>query len=519
MSSLTALAQPVKTINVKNIDRIINTFLLILIKNHLSKLLFILPNGTEIEGVCDSNGVWPADYNIIEVGNYTITARLEPEKLSYDGNNYTLGNVFAGNIIIKNTTYDIDVTSDDNNIIVQLPDDATGNVTVVIDGKNYTVHVVNGSAVVPNVNGGNHSVEVIYPGDDKYNPIAVNETVDVNGARIIAPDVVKYYSGPERLLVYVLDNKGKGIASKEVKITINGITYTRTTDADGCASLAINLNSGNYTARVVAGEYDFDVVVNVEVKPTIYAEDVVKVFRNGTQYYGLFLDGNGNPLVNTNVTYNIHGVFYTRTTNATGWCKLNINLEKGKYILTAINPVTGEMRSNNVTVFTLIETSDLTKYYHNASQFVGRVRAADGNWAGAGEAVAFNIHGVFYTRYTNGTGHFKLNINLDPGDYIITSYYKDCREGNSIKVLPVLIVNDLTMKQGDGSQFVARLVDGQGKPLANQHIHFNIHGVLYDRLTDSNGESRLNINLQAGEYLITSSYNGHNVGSTITVTS
>ena len=264
-----------------------------------------------------------------------------------------------------------------------------------------------------------------------------------------------------------------------------------------------------------------DIMVECEhtITTLMDQEDVVKVFHNGTHYWALFLDGNGNPLVNTNVTYNINGVFYTRTTNASGWCKLNINLEKGKYILTAINPVTGEMRSNNVTVFTLIETSDLTKYYHNASQFVGRVRAADGNWAGAGEAVTFNIDGVFYTRYTNGTGHFKLNINLDPGDYIITSYYKDCREGNSIKVLPVLIVNDMTMKQCVGSQFVARLVDGQGKPLANQHIHFNIHGVLYDRLTDSNGESRLNINLQAGEYLITSSYNGHNVGSTITVTS
>ena len=74
------------------------------------------------------------------------------------------------------------------------------------------------------------------------------------------------------------------------------------------------------------------------------------------------------------------------------------------------------------------------------------------------------------------------------------------------------------MKYRDGTQFVATLVNGQGKPYANQAVTFNINGVFYSRITDSSGQAKLNINLLAGEYIITSSYNGLDVANKITVT-
>ena len=73
------------------------------------------------------------------------------------------------------------------------------------------------------------------------------------------------------------------------------------------------------------------------------------------------------------------------------------------------------------------------------------------------------------------------------------------------------------MKYRDGTKFVATLVDGQGKPFAGQTIQFNINGVFYNRVTDSSGQAKLNINLQAGKYIITSSYNGANIANTITI--
>ena len=186
--------------------------------------------------------------------------------------------------------------------------------------------------------------------------------------------------------------------------------------------------------------------------------------------------------------------------------------------MTAINPVTKEMKSNNVTVISqIVENYDITKYFRNGTQFVARIVADNGFYAGAGEKVTFNINGVFYTRITDENGYVRLNINIEPGEYIVTTYYKDCREGNTIKVLPVLLADDLKMTQGDGSQFVVRLLDGQGNPYPKQNINFNINGMIDNRLTDSNGDAKLNINLQSGEYIITSAYGAARLSNKITI--
>ena len=75
-----------------------------------------------------------------------------------------------------------------------------------------------------------------------------------------------------------------------------------------------------------------------------------------------------------------------------------------------------------------------------------------------------------------------------------------------IMVLLVCYVRDLNRSFKDGFKFEAKLMDGQVKAFANQIITFNINGVFYDRTTDNEGIARLNINLMAGKYIITSMY-------------
>ena len=127
------------------------------------------------------------------------------------------------------------------------------------------------------------------------------------------------------------------------------------------------------------------------------------------------------------------------------------------------------------------------------------------------------INGVMYERKTNESGHAKLNINLQPGDYIITAMYGGCNVANNITVKPILNATDITMTYKDGTQFKASLVDGQGNPLANTNITFNINGVFYNRTTDAQGIAKLNINLMAGEYIITSMYNDAAISNRITI--
>ena len=253
---------------------------------------------------------------------------------------------------------------------------------------------------------------------------------------------------------------------------------------------------------------------------SIKAKDIVKVFRNATQFSATFLDSEGNYLANgTVVTFNINGKSYNRTVDENALAKLNINLDPGKYIITSINTVTGEKLTNNVVVISRInENRDITKYYKNATQYTVKIIGDDGKAVGAGEVVTFNVNGVFYNRTTDENGIATLNINLSPGDYVITADYKGCRAANNIAVLPVLKAEDLKMKYMDGSQFKVDLVDGQGNPYAGQNITFNVNGVFYNRTTDANGQAELNIRLPSGEYIITSSYNGVNVANRITIT-
>ena len=356
--------------------------------------------------------------------------------------------------------------------------------------------------------------------------IAVNPKTDII---VRADNVTKYYGGLEMFGVSVsethpfADESGNytiqfPIAGVSVNITINGVTYTRVTGGIGSTGIPLNLNSGVY--GVTVDVENITVQSLVTILSTVNGTDVVKMYGNGTKYYATFIDTNGKYLADgTDVKFNINGIEYIRKiAGGKGQAGLNINLPQGEYLITTINPVNSEMHANNITVLpTIVDNRDITKYYRNGTQYSVKVLGADGKVVGNGEIVTFNINGVFYNRTTNETGHAKLNINLNPGEYIITAEYKGCKVSNKIKVKSILSAEDLTKKYGTPDQFKAKLVDGEGNPLANTNVTFNINGVFYNRTTDSDGIAKLNIRLMPGEYIITSSYNECYISNKITV--
>lgn len=403
------------------------------------------------------------------------------------------------------------------------PATAGGKVTFIVDGKEYSAAVSDAKATytLNNLVVGSYEAKATYSGDVNHkssSSASVKFTVEDVKIDVSAPDLTKYYNGPERFVVTVKEDY-KAVVGKDVTITLNGMSYTRTTDSNGQASMAINLNSGVYT---VLSEFEgIKVHSKVTVKATISGKDITKIYKNDTQYFATFVDTSGKLLKNTDVRFNINGVFYTRTTNENGHAKLNINLNPGEYVITAINPVSTEMSANVVKVLpNIVENHDLTKYYKNESKYTFRLLDDYGKPVGAGVSAIININGVLYTRLSNATGYVNMNINLEPGTYIATVIYKDLMLSNTVKVLPILEAKDLNMKYRDGSKFEAKLLDGRGRPFANQTITFNINGVFYERTTDASGIARLNINLMAGQYIITSMYeNGAVIANKITISS
>ena len=464
--------------------------------------------GLHNEGVYDFTATWKGDNNYMDA---SVAGKFNVSKVEEYPANITIPDGVEG----KNSTISID-----------LPDDATGEIIVVIDGKNYTGNVSNGtgSVDIPPLDKGIHNITVIYPGDDKYDPVIKegNITVDVNkDAILIVDNVLMIYHDGSKLTVLLKDFYGNPIANATVTITINGMSYSRVTDNDGYTFLTLNLNSGDYVATVVYQGNDYyngaEVNASVKIIQSIIGENIVKMYQNGTQFFANFTDNKGNPLANTTVKFNINGVFYERKTNEHGTARLNINLRPGEYILTAYNPVTGEQEGFNITVKAPIsENHDIIKYYKNGTQYTAKVYNKDGTLA-VGKNVTFNINGVFYNRTVDKKGIVTLAINLNPGKYIITAIFDRYAVGNNVTVNTVLVTKDLSMKHGDGSKFNATVLDSQGKPLANQTVIFNINGVFYNRTTDSKGIASLNINLIAGEYIITSMWNDYQIGNKITI--
>ena len=333
-------------------------------------------------------------------------------------------------------------------------------------------------------------------------------------------DVTKYYGGSERLEV-TYKFLGHPMKNTTIKISINGVDYYKTTNDEGKTSLALNLDSGVYDAHV-SHLLIITKSAKVTINPTVDGNDLIKMYGNASKYYAKFIDSQGQILKNTDIKFNVNGVEYTRKTNGSGIAALNINLNPGQYIITATNPVTNEMHSNKIFISSVIvENRDLTKYYRNGSQYSIRLLDKQGNPVGKGVSALFNINGVFYNRNSDENGYVKLNINLNPGDYIITAEYNGYKVSNNIKVLPVLVGSDLTKQFLDLTPFSVKLVDGKGIPLIDKVITLNINGVMYNRTTDLLGYARLNINLWPGEYIITSMYaeNGAITSNKITITS
>ena len=384
----------------------------------------------------------------------------------------------------------------------------------------------------------NENTTDLHQSMETYDNNVINTDLEVDDNNIIQPnttdvksdvsidihDFEMYYKNGTKLSGKLLDNNSNPIINQTVSININGMSYNKITDSNGTFGMNINLDPNVYNFTVAYNGSDIYNPALKNAKVTILSviesNDLVKYYRNESQYYATFLDEKGNPKANnTAVTFNINGVFYTQYTNENGTAKLNIQLYPKKYIITAIHPK-GEKKGYTIDVLPTIVSKDLVKYYKNESQYYATFLDKQGNPIANNTAVTFNINGVFYTQYTNENGTAKLNINLNPGNYIITAMHPDgLQTGNNVFVNKTLITYDISQpcnKTGTAT-FTAEVLDGQGRPLSNASVTFLIAGKVLTKITDEKGIAFINIKAYPGVYTITTTYNGYSVGKTLEI--
>ena len=422
------------------------------------------------------------------------------------------------------------VVGEDAVVNVVLPDDVNGNVTITVNGKNYVAVVKYGvaSVTISDLAKGNYNVSVKYSGDNKYLPsenttqFSVAKVSDYN----VTVDIVDIIEGENATVTVVVPDDGTG----EVIITIDGKEYKGSVD-NGVAKVVIpDLKEGTYkVVTFYTGDNKYDsmivngiITVNKNTKTTLTMDDVVKYFKGAQNLTAKLVDAFGNPIANATVYFTVNGKVYAKTTDKNGTASMGIGLVPNEYKVNAVFNGTKDYdkatANATVTIKNTVFGNDTTLYFCNGTKYVAKFLDSNGK-ALANTTVKFNINGVFYTRVTDENGTASLTIKLDPKSYVITAYNPATGEerANNITVMPTLITKDLSMKFQDGSKFNVTILDGQGKPLANQNVTFNVNGVFYNKVSGADGVASLNINLNAGKYIITSMWNGYQVGNNITI--
>ena len=340
---------------------------------------------------------------------------------------------------------------------------------------------------------------------------------------IIAKDITKYYKGSTQYTATFKDSSGNLLKNTNVKITVKGVTYTRKTNANGVASLEINLKPGTYQIETVNPVTNYKLATTFKVLTTIKAEDVTKVYTDGKRFTATFLNSNGKALANKNVKFKINGKTYTVKTNSTGVASLSMtNLNKGTYKIISYN-TDGLTRTNTVKVVTYTTSSLTTSAYtflkSDSKSIKVTLLNGLGYAPGAGKIIKFTINGKTYTAKSNSNGVASIKLpDLANGVYTVkyafdgNSFYKKSSASNKVYIIPsktptFTVKSGTTFGKGVDSSFSVALTSGS-VALVGKTVTLTLNGKTYTKTTDSNGVVSLPISLDIGKYAVTYAFKG-----------
>ena len=288
------------------------------------------------------------DLGILPLGTYEITANFTANE------NYTSSSTAKTIKVFSKITPQIIIPPLDNitkgkSISIKLPNDAKGNVTLTINATDYIFEVENGSAeiVIPNLDDGTYPYTITYSGDKQYSAFESNGTLSIACTQPVATEIISYnintvYNGGKNLIATLKDKNGTVLKDMALKVTINGKTLNRTTDANGQIKISSNglapktyvvtisfEGNGNYTNATA----DAKITVK-KATPKLTAKN--KKFKKSkkTKKYTVTLKTNKNKaLKNVKVTLKIKKKSFTAKTNAKGKATFKIKklTKKGTY--------------------------------------------------------------------------------------------------------------------------------------------------------------------------------------------
>ena len=184
----------------------------------------------------------------LKAGNYTVKAKYSGDHKYLPGNATSKFSVTKNKPQVSADSNDINV-GDKEKITVNVPKDATGKVTIEVNGKKYTAPVKDGKAVfnVPGLKAGKYTVKAHYSGDAKYLPSDATTKFTVSKVK---PDIDTNAPAVKEGKDGKVTVKVPKDATGTVTITVNGKKYTAPVE-DGKAVFNVpGLKAGKYPIKV-----------------------------------------------------------------------------------------------------------------------------------------------------------------------------------------------------------------------------------------------------------------------------
>lgn len=217
-------------------------------------------------------------------------------------------------------------------------------VKFTINNVNYNRTVQDNGRVSLNINLpiGTYQCTVTFEGGSGYSGASKTVTVTVTPKKnvvLLVNNFVKTWGEAKALTAEIYEADTTPIPYKDLKFTINGVTYTRTSNSDGVASLNINLPKGNYRCVIDSPEdtthQSYQANCNVKVMANTFMDgtDITKMEDETVVYQCAVYDP--WERIEADVVITVNGVPYARHTDADGLAKLNIKLPAGEYDLRA----------------------------------------------------------------------------------------------------------------------------------------------------------------------------------------
>ena len=439
-------------------------------------------------------------------GNASVLSVSEETVAAESNASYTISSVDADSYY-SGSKYSVIISQDDKPV-------KNASVTIKVNGVSYDLNTnSNGKVSVPlNLDSGTY---VVYT---KVGDVSSSEKVKVLPV-IKAKDLTKTYSNSKKYTACFYNSDGTPLKKKNVKFTLNGKTYTKKTNANGYASLDIDLKVGTYTIYAVHPK-GYKISNKIVIKTSVVASDVSKHYLSSKVFSATFYGKNGKVLSKKYITFKAHGNTFKVKTNSKGVAKLTIISKPTSFKMYSINPSTGEQKTNTVKIVHTMTASKMTVFSDKTSTFKVKLYKDDKLVKNA--KVYVYIKGVKKTAKTDSNGIASVSYKLAKGTYTFKS--SDPYTGDSIStkitvLAPTIKAYNVVDAANVTSKYTATLLDKDGNIVKNKNIEVTFNGQTTTLKTNSYGAASFNYNLDVGTYKVTlkDPSNGYSTTKTIEI--